>query len=214
MFDCDGVLIDSEVIAIEIEVAALTEVGVRLTAAELAHRYVGVSGSAMRRSVAEEYGVDLTDAFWNDLRDRSHAALAEGVQPVAGMAEVVERLTVPYCLASSSSHVRIELSLRTAGLIHLFPPGLRFSAEDVDRGKPAPDLFLLAARSLGVDPQDCVVVEDSPYGVQAAVEAGMDVIGFIGGGHADQAWEGRLRKAGATTIAATAVELQAELTSG
>ncbi|CAN5662852.1 HAD family hydrolase [soil metagenome] len=212
LFDCDGVLIDSEVIAIGIEVAALAKVGVHLTRAELADRYVGVSGSAMRRSVAKEFDVDLTDAFWNDLRDRSHAELTEEVRPVTGMAEVIERLTVPYCLASSSSHERIELSLEAAGLLHLFPPDLRFSAEDVDHGKPAPDLFLLAARSLGVDPADCVVVEDSPYGVQAALAAEMDVIGFTGGGHADKAWAGRLRTAGATTIVTTADELEAELT--
>lgn len=211
IFDMDGVLVDSEVIAIEVEVAALAAVGVSLTPAELAARYVGTSAVAMRGMVVEEFGVDLDDAFWARLEADSHAALAERLVAVPGMRAVVEGLAVPCAVASSSSHARIALSLRTAGLADLFEVGARFSAEDVERGKPAPDLFLHAAAALGVEAPACVVVEDSPFGVQAARAAGMDVIGFTGGGHADEAWAARLGAAGAAVVAADAASLGAML---
>lgn len=211
IFDCDGVLVDSEVIAIEVGVAALAGVGVVLTPAALASRFVGVSGPAMRAAVAEEFDVDLDETFWVGVREASHAALAERVTAVPGIRGLVDAVQVPRCLASSSSHTRIELSLRTAGLLDLFPPDLRFSAEDVVRGKPAPDLFLHASAAMGADPSACVVVEDSPYGVRAALAAGMDVIGFTGGGHADDAWAERLRAAGAPRVVADADALAALL---
>lgn len=211
VFDCDGVLVDSEVIAIEIEVAALADVGIPMTHEGLAERYVGVSAEAMATALHEEFGVVLGEAWWARLHEASHAALAERVKPVPGIREVLEGLAVPACLASSSSHTRIELSLVAAGLIDLFPPETRFSAADVRRGKPAPDLFLHAAASRGWDPSACVVVEDSPFGVQAALAAGMDVIGFTAGGHAGPSWEARLRLAGAQIVAQTSAELRALL---
>ncbi|MGI9018040.1 MAG: HAD family hydrolase [Euzebya sp.] len=214
IFDCDGVLVDSEVIAIEVEVAALARVGVQLTAVELAQRYVGVSGPAMRSSVAREFGIDLTDSFWATLREDSHAALAGRVRAIPGMRQVIQQLGLPYALASSSSHDRVVLTLGTAGLLDLFDDSRRFSAQDVEHGKPAPDLFLHAAAALGVAPGSCVVVEDSPYGVAAALAAGMDVVGFTAGGHADDAWAQRLRDAGAARIAANSGELTQILRAG
>ncbi|CAN5332633.1 HAD family hydrolase [soil metagenome] len=211
IFDCDGVLVDSEVIAIEIEIAALGAIGIPMTADDLAARYVGVSAAAQRTAMHEEFGIVLDDDWWEDLRVRSHAALAEHVQPVPGIRAVLEALPRPHALASSSSHERIELSLRTAGLLDLFHASLRFSAADVDRGKPAPDLFLHTARSMGWKPEACVVVEDSPYGVQAGVAAGMQVIGFTGGGHAGPAWEARLGEAGAEVVAGSAEALGSAL---
>lgn len=202
---------DSEVIAIEVEVAALRRAGIPITPAELADRYVGVSATAMSDAVHEEFGVALDEAWWAQLETDSLAALGQRVQPVPGIRAVLDGLGAPACLASSSSHPRIALSLTAAGLIDAFPDGTRFSAADVSRGKPAPDLFLHAARSMGWDPATCVVVEDSPYGVQAAVAAGMDVIGFAAGGHAGPAWSDRLRVAGAAVVVATAPALAALL---
>lgn len=211
LFDCDGVLVDSEVLAIEVEVAAFAAVGIPLTAAELAERYVGVSETAQTAAVQEEFGVHLDPAWWADLFAAAEAALAERVQPIEGIRRVVESLGVPYALASSSRHERIEVSLRTAGLLDLFPPPVRFSATDVRRGKPAPDLFLHAAAALGVPAGRCVVVEDSPYGVEAALAAGMAVIGFTAGGHAGPGWADRLRAAGAERVVHRAADLAAHL---
>ncbi len=109
------------------------------------------------------------------------AAFERELQPVPGVAGVLEKLAadgVPYCVASSGSHARIRVGHRTTGLDRWFPQERVFSSEDVGRGKPAPDLFLHAAQRMGVAPERCVVVEDSPLGVQAAVAAGMDVYGF------------------------------------
>jgi HAD superfamily hydrolase (TIGR01509 family) len=214
LFDCDGVLVDSERIAIEVEVAAFAAVGIPLTADGVAERYVGVSAQAQTAAVHEEFGVVLEDAWWAELFAAAEAALAERVQPIAGIRRVVEDLTVRYALASSSRHERIELSLRTAGLLDLFPRRLRFSATDVARGKPAPDLFLHAAAALGVPAGHCVVVEDSPHGVQAALAAGMDVIGFAGGGHAGPGWARRLRAAGAMVVVPDAAALATQLGRG
>ncbi|HUG85937.1 MAG TPA: HAD-IA family hydrolase [Euzebya sp.] len=214
IFDCDGVLVDSEIIAIEVEVAALTAVGISLTPAGLAERYVGVSAAAQVAAVHEEFGVVLDEAWWAALAADSERALAQRVRAIPGIRAVVEGVPGPYALASSSSHPRIELCLRTAGLLDLFGDDVRFSATDVRRGKPAPDLFLHAASSLGIAANECVVVEDSPYGVRAALAAGMHVIGFTGGGHADQRWAARLRQAGAGLVVASAEELAAALGVG
>jgi HAD superfamily hydrolase (TIGR01509 family) len=211
VFDCDGVLVDSEVVAVEVEVAALGAAGLPLTPEELAERYVGVSVATQARMVAEEFGVALDGAWWDALAADVEAALAARVRPIQGIRDVVEGLDRPYALASSSRRTRIEVCLRSAGLHDLFPVALRSSAEEVARGKPAPDLFLLAARRLGVDPTACVVVEDSPYGVEGALAAGMAVIGFTGGAHAGGRWADRLRAAGAAQVVADARALAAVL---
>lgn len=213
ILDCDGVLVDSEVISIAQEVAALSSVGVRLSFTDVVDRYLGLSDESMRAAVDEEFGVHLDDAFWVGLRERTHLALAEQARAVDGMAALVADLTAPYCLASSSSHERLRTTLSAAGLLQLFGDEIRFSADDVDHGKPAPDLFLHAARALGVAPDRCVVVEDAPSGVQAARAANMRPIGFAGGGHADAAWAQRLRDAGAEVVALDAAQLRVALNS-
>ncbi len=201
-------LVDSEVIAIEIEVAALNAVGVPLTPQGMAERFVGVSNATVRTAVAQEFGVHLDDGFWEEVRREGMAALADRVTAIPGIAALIRQLDVPHCLASSSRHDRIELSLRTAGLLDLFPRRIRFSSQDVVCGKPSPDLFMHAADVMGVQPSRCLVVEDSPHGVRAALAAGMDVVGFTGGGHADLAWEERLRAAGAPRTVSDAVSLR------
>ena len=141
-------------------------------------------GSAMHRVhelVEERSGRRLPDDFDDVFHARVFAAFERELKPVPGVVDVLEKLVadgVPYCVASSGSHERIRVGHRTTGLERWFDRGRVFSAQDVGRGKPAPDLFLYAAERMGVAAERCVVVEDSPLGVRAAVAAGMDVLGF------------------------------------
>ncbi|CAL9492424.1 6-phosphogluconate phosphatase [Streptomyces sp. enrichment culture] len=141
-------------------------------------------GSAMHRIhelIAERTGQRLPEEFDDVFHARVFAAFEQELKAVSGADEVLGKLAadgVPYCVASSGSHERIRVGHRVAGLGRWFDEGRIFSSQDVGRGKPAPDLFLYAAERMGVAPERCVVVEDSPLGVQAAVAAGMDVYGF------------------------------------
>lgn len=200
VFDCDGVLVDSEVLVVGIEAELLTDAGIGMDAAGVVDRYVGLSEADMAAAIEREFSVALDAAFWDRRRDLVLEALRTRLEPVAGIAAVLERIGSPICLASSSDHARIASSLARTGLLGHFPDDRRFSATDVSRGKPAPDLFLHAASCCGHAPDDCVVVEDSPHGVAAAVAAGMAVIGFAGGGHHTPAFGARLREAGAPNV--------------
>jgi HAD superfamily hydrolase (TIGR01509 family) len=170
-------------------------------------RYVGLSEADMAAAIEREYAVTFDAGFWERRRARVLDALCTRLEPVPGIAALLDRIGSPTCLASSSDHARIESSLATTGLLGHFPDGRRFSATDVRRGKPAPDLFLHAADRCGHGAGDCVVVEDSPHGVAAAVAAGMAVIGFAGGGHHTPAFGARLREAGAPCVAPDASAL-------
>jgi HAD superfamily hydrolase (TIGR01509 family) len=137
------------------------------------------------------------------------------LQATAGLVSFLEQLTQERCVASSSGLERIKFSLGLTGLSKYFPEEQIFSSSMVKRGKPAPDLFLHAAEKLDLEPENCVVIEDSPYGVEGAVAAGMQVIGFTGAGHSEPTHEPRLRQAGASlvsdsweTIRATLPQLQ------
>jgi HAD superfamily hydrolase (TIGR01509 family) len=200
VFDCDGVLVDSEVLAVEIEAELLRAAGIRIDVAGVVDRYVGLSEADMVAAIADEFAVELDDAFAEERRRRLLEAFRTRLEPVVGIVEVLERIQSPTCLASSSDHQRIAASLATTDLLGHFPDDRRFSATDVSRGKPAPDLFLHAASRCGHAASDCVVVEDSPHGVAAAVAAGMAVIGFGGGRHHTPAFGVRLLDAGAPCV--------------
>ncbi|WKX71847.1 HAD family phosphatase [Streptomyces sp. XD-27] len=181
IFDNDGVLVDSEPIANRVLAACLTELGYPTTYEESIRDYMGSAMHRIHDLVQERYGKSLPADFDATYYGRVFAAFRRELQPVAGVAEVLEKLRadgVPYCLASSGSHERIRVALHKTGLYELFDEERIFSAQDVGRGKPAPDLFQHAARTMGVAPDRCAVVEDSPLGVQAAVAAEMDVYGF------------------------------------
>ncbi|WP_445402017.1 HAD family hydrolase [Streptomyces sp. LE64] len=181
IFDNDGVLVDSEPLANRILAAYLTELGHPTTYEESVRDYMGAAVHRIHDLVGERSGQRLPEGFDEEIEARTAAAFARELAPVPGVVEVLERLVtdgVPYCLASSGSHDRIAAGHRATGLVKWFGPERVFSAQDVGRGKPAPDLFLHAARRMGADPRRCVVVEDSPLGVRAAVAAGMDVYGF------------------------------------
>ncbi|MFD7551525.1 MULTISPECIES: HAD family hydrolase [unclassified Streptomyces] len=181
VFDNDGVLVDSEPLANRILAAYLTELGHPTTYEDSLRDYMGAAVHRVHDLVEERTGQRLPADFDREIQARTAAGFVRELKPVPGVVDVLERLVadgVPYCLASSGSHERIGVGHRTTGLDRWFGPERVFSAEDVGRGKPAPDLFLHAARQMGVAPERCVVIEDSPLGVRAAVSAGMDVYGF------------------------------------
>jgi HAD superfamily hydrolase (TIGR01509 family) len=183
IFDCDGVLVDSEPIALRILLETLDASGLALDAGTASDRFLGRSLASTRAILAEDFGLALSDAALTAMRRRLHDAFRVELAPVPGVADTLAALTQPFCVASSSLPERIELSLRLTGLWPRFE-GRMFSATEVARGKPAPDLFLYAARSMGYAPSDCLVVEDSPAGIEAAKSAGMRVVAFTGGSHA------------------------------
>lgn len=181
IFDNDGVLVDSEPIALQILADYLTELGHETSYEDSRRDYMGAALHRIHDLVWERTGRKLPADFESVFHARLFRAFQDRLQPVAGVAGVLEQLTssqVPFCLASSGHHERIRVALGRTGLDRYFDDKRVFSAQDVGRGKPAPDLFLHAAASMGVPPDECLVVEDSPLGVQAGVAAGMDVYGF------------------------------------
>ncbi|MEF9905523.1 HAD family hydrolase [Streptomyces sp. P9-A2] len=181
IFDNDGVLVDSEPLSNRLLADYLTELGHPTSFEDSIRDYMGSAMHRVHDLVEERTGQRLPDDFDDVFHARVFAAFERELKPVAGVVDVLETLAaegVPYCVASSGSHERIRVGHRTTGLDRWFDDERIFSSQDVGRGKPAPDLFLYAAQRMGVVPARCVVVEDSPLGVQAAVAAGMDVYGF------------------------------------
>lgn len=179
IFDCDGVLVDSEPLALRANAVSLAEFGWPLTDDEIIERFVGRSHTAIQDQVVAQLGVERADA-WAARFDALHQAALETVLPVEGIVAALDAITLPTCVASSGTHAKLRLTLGRTGLYPRFE-GRIFSATEVAHGKPAPDLFLHAAAALGVEPGRCVVVEDSRYGVQAARAAGMRSLGYTGG---------------------------------
>ena len=179
IFDCDGVLVDSERIAVAVDVAMLADLGWAITAEEVVERFMGRSHSYMISEVEDRVGG--LPAGWDfEYEPRYRAAFEAELTAVDGVAEALDQIPIPTCVASSGSHDKIRFMLGLTGLYERFA-GRIFSRADVSRGKPEPDLFLHAASELGVDPAACAVVEDSRYGVEAARAAGMLAFGYAGG---------------------------------
>ncbi|MGF9692295.1 HAD family hydrolase [Rhizobium sp. 0TCS1.26] len=185
IFDCDGVLVDSEPLSIRVLIDAVRAHGGELDEAEAYHRFLGRSLATMVSVLDEDFGIKADGAFLGKMRHDLYDRFRHGLQPIEGMADALDLLDWPHCVASSSQPERIRLSLGLTGLIDYFEPHI-FSATMVENGKPAPDLFLHAAREMGMQPQDCIVIEDSPAGILAAKRAGMTVFAFTGGSHADR----------------------------
>ncbi|MCA0920418.1 HAD family hydrolase [Pseudooceanicola nanhaiensis] len=205
-FDCDGVLVDSEVIATRTLVNCFAAMGVTTSVAEAGALFTGKSAEATRSIAQDRFGLELTPAFYA-LYDRLLYQRFRGqLRPVPGIAEVIAALSLPHCVTSNSGHARLELSLGLTGLARCFRDRV-FSAEDVARGKPAPDLFFHAAARMGTDASRCTVIDDSVSGIAGAVAAGARAIGFTGGSHVDAGHAARLREAGACCIADSAAAL-------
>lgn len=211
IFDCDGVVADSEPLAIRTLQEGLAARGVVLSFDEVSERFLGRSADTVARLLKSEFDLVLDDDAQQEMRDRLLATLRTDLAPVAGVAALLRTLPVPFCLASSSPMERIMTSLETIALADQFS-GHIFNAAMVAHGKPAPDLFLHAAQTLGAKPERCVVIEDSPVGIEAGNRAGMRVIGFLGGGHAQNpTHRAAVRAAGPHHIAETMADVSALL---
>ena len=207
VFDCDGVLVDSEALVVDVEAQMLTAAGFPITADEIIHRFVGVSYRSMMAALADDHGRPVPDELAVAVQQAALDQFPTRLRPIDGIARLLDGLDGERCVASSSDLSRIELSLRLCGLDRYFPAERLFSAQMVANGKPAPDLFLHAATTLGVEPEGCLVIEDSPPGVRAARAAGMEVVGLVAGGHASDRLADRLRAAGADRVFATTADL-------
>lgn len=198
IFDCDGVLIDSEVLAADVHAELLSGFGLPITRHEVISRYTGLTDEELMRRVAGQLGRPLPA----DYKQRALVEIdrrLETVKPIDGVYPLLDRLTGPRCVCSNSSIRRLKISMGATGLWERFAPHI-FSAPEVGRSKPAPDVYLHAARVFGVSPQDTVVIEDSEHGVAGAVAAGMRVIGFTGGGHSWPGHTDTLTEAGAAVV--------------
>jgi len=202
IFDCDGVLVDSEVLALEVELNALAEIDLPYDRSEFRARFMGMSNSAFFDALEADHrvrhGRDLPEGFREMCHGRFQAEwhrLAE----VPGARAAIERVSLPKAVASSSTHEALARKLRYTDLWSLFAPHI-YSADHVARAKPAPDLFLHTADALAVAPSRCLVLEDSANGIAAARAAGMTVWGFTGGGHMDARCGARLLSAGAEQL--------------
>lgn len=199
IFDCNGVLVDSEPLAAQVASQAFMRAGFALTPDVIARYFTGRRPADMLSEVELAAGRRLPPDFATILANETLKRFRSDLKPSAHAAHALSWLRGPKCVASSSSIDRIRASLETTGLLRFFEPYL-FSASEVRLGKPAPDLFLHAAARMRVEPRNCIVVEDSPVGVAAGVAAGMRVIGFVGGSHAGAKLQDHLTAAGATAV--------------
>jgi len=211
IFDCDGVLVDSEMLYGRISAEQFTACGYPIDTESCIARFTGLSTPSMLAIVEAESGLVMPVDFAERCRAKANTVFDTDLQAVNGIDDVLARHAPRRCVASSSSPTRIRRSLKSTGLYGHFEDERIFSAAMVARGKPAPDLFLHAAATLEAQPGDCVVIEDSLPGVQAAVAAGMTVFGFTGGSHIRDGHADRLREIGVNRIFESMAELPALL---
>lgn len=201
LFDCDGVLVDTENVAASVDAGILAAVGYQIAAEDLIHRYAGMTFEAMIAVIAKETGRTFPKDIFEKQRTELDRRLAKETKAVAGVVDVLKKLSGPRAVCSNSSRDRLRITLGAAGLTDAFAPHI-YSAVDVGdkQPKPAPNVYLHAAQQLGAAPKDCIVIEDSVFGVAAAKAAGARVLGFTGGAHS---WPGHadlLTEAGAETV--------------
>jgi HAD superfamily hydrolase (TIGR01509 family) len=177
IFDCDGVLVDSEKITIRVLTGMLNQLGLAVHETDMFKCFVGKSIEQCTAHISEMLGRPAPGDFWSDFHLLIVAAMESSLQEVPGISATLDALAQPYCVASNGTHAKMRTTLGITGLLSRFD-GKRFSVEDVTRGKPAPDLFLHAAAAFDVAPSACVVVEDTATGVRAGVAAGMRVFGY------------------------------------
>ena len=210
IFDCDGVLVDSEALLIDAEMAFFKQHGLDYSTEYYLAIFMGIPMSDWKAKASELLvevkGTPLSDDFFDPLEAKIKQRIKDELQPVAGVLNTLMSLQYAKCVASSSSTQSLESKLTSTGLFDLFNPHI-FSTDLVKYGKPAPDLFLHAASQMDALPIDCVVVEDSANGVMAGKRAGMQVIGFTGGSHCPPSHVASLLSAGADNVATTFPEL-------
>jgi HAD superfamily hydrolase (TIGR01509 family) len=180
IFDCDGVLVDSEILAVGVDQRILADFGWHLTIEEIVERFVGKSSAAFASQLEEHLGCSLPEDWEEKYRPWLYELFESDLRSVQGIEAALDGITLKTCVASSGTHEKIH---KTLGLTGLFPrfEGRIFSATEVEHGKPAPDIFLHAAAQMGARPERCVVIEDSIHGARAARAAGMQAFGYAGG---------------------------------
>jgi HAD superfamily hydrolase (TIGR01509 family) len=194
IFDCDGVLIDSEWLASQVEIEELNRLGFSISMEEYLDIALGTTDDEVERQLLND-GFQLPFAFWKDVQLRQEKEFAERLTPISGVKDVIQNLLIPHCVASSSDANRLKLTLSITGLFPLLE-GRIFGRECVKKGKPEPDIFLYAAAKMGAAPSRCLVIEDSMHGIKAAQAACMEVWGFCGGRHFTPKRKAELNHAG------------------
>ncbi len=211
IFDNDGVLVDSEIIHIAVEREFLEELGLHYDIEVYLSRFVGLSNAdyyaELQADYAEQMGKPFPADFGEELHKRAWPRMESELQAMDGIVALVRAFQGKAAVGSSAPIDRLTRKLEITGLTDLFAPHI-YSADHVTCGKPAPDLFLHAAKNLGIQPRDCAVIEDSVHGVVAARKAGMVPIGFVGGGHADDGLKDRLIQSGAEAVYSSHRELE------
>jgi len=208
LFDCDGVLVDSEIIAAKVESKLLTEAGYPISVEEMGERFAGMTWKNILLSIEKEVDIPLSASLIDKSEQLLDQRLAREVKAIEGVQYALSRIAGPRCICSNSSSQRLDMMLTKVGLKELFAPHI-YSAKDLgaDRVKPKPDIFLHGAAQFGVSPAKCIVVEDSVHGVHAAREAGMRVVGFTGASHTYPSHADKLTDAGAETVIARMQDL-------
>jgi HAD superfamily hydrolase (TIGR01509 family) len=196
IFDCDGVLVDSEVISCRAHAETLTRHGYPITSEQVLTRFLGVSDREARQAIETELGRKLPDDFEHQVKTATLRSYADDLRLIPNTDTAIAAIDLPKCVASSGTPEKIRRGLTCAGLYDQLAPHI-FSATQVKRGKPAPDLFLFAAAQMKAKPSQCIVIEDSVPGVTGARAAGMTVLGFHGGSHCGAGHAELLRAAGA-----------------
>lgn len=199
IFDCDGVLIDSEHIAAKLEAKAANSLGHPITEDEILEQFVGKPSRFIWEKVSKELGAPLPDGFLERHKKELEDAFSRELLPIRGVKDVIEKCAFQKCVASSTEKSKLIQNLKTTGLLGAFGQNV-FSASQVERAKPFPDLFLFAAKTMGFEPKDCLVIEDSVAGVCAARAANMEVIGFLGASHIKIGHKEKLLENGAKTV--------------
>lgn len=201
IFDCDGVLVDSEIIAARVEADMFKELGYAIEAEEIAMRFAGLTLPRILEILAEETGLTVPERFAERIDQETDRRLRLDVEAIAGVHEMLDAIELPRCICSNSDSGRLEMVLGHVGLWDRFRPNV-FPAREVGtkQGKPAPDVFLFGCKAFGVPPHAAVVIEDSVHGVAAAAAAGCRVVGFTGGSHSYPGHAEALSEAGAETV--------------
>ena len=197
IFDCDGVLVDSEVISCRAHAETLTRHGYPITSEQVLERFLGVSDREARQTIEREMGRELPDDFEAQMKQAALQRYTGELGAIPNIGEAIDAIKLPKCVASSGTPEKIRHGLTCAGLYNQLAPHI-FSATQVSRGKPAPDLFLFAAEQMKAQPARCLVIEDSVPGVTGGCAAGMTLLGFHGGSHCPPGHAEMLRAAGAT----------------
>lgn len=208
VFDFDGVLVDSEFIRGQVTCKHLLKYGVKTDLDTTLKRYVGMYDSERRLNLAKDIGEAEVDAFIVETKQLSLKAYGQKLAPLKNVIEMLDQLTLPFCIASNSQFSSLKAKLKITQLERFFDDDKLFVGSMVNKPKPAPDLYILAAKTFGVTPSDCLVVEDSVHGINAAVAANMNVVGFVGASHCYKNYDKTLLNAGAKMIFSDMAELK------